>query len=151
MSSLIRWDPFGDRSSFRNSMDRLFDESFVSTPRGFGFIAPIGAANLAIDMYETKDDVVVKAALPGIKPEQVEVTITGDTLTIHGESKEENEVKEENYVRKERRFGSFSRCVTLPSGLKADKADATFENGVLTLKIPKTEESKPKTIKVKMK
>ena len=149
MSSLIRWDPFGDRSSFHHSIDRLFDESFVRP--GFGFIAPISAANLAIDMYETKDDVVVKAALPGIKPEQVEVTITGDTLTIRGESKEENEVKEENYVRKERRFGSFSRCVTLPSGLKADKADATFENGVLTLKIPKTEESKPKTIKVKTK
>ena len=144
MTSLIRWDPFVDRS-----LDRLFDESFVRP--GFGWIAPIGAANLAIDMYETKDDVVVKAALPGIKPEQVEVTITGDVLTIRGESKEENQVKEENYVRKERRFGSFSRCVTLPDGLKADKADATFENGVLTLKIPKAEESKSKTIKVKTK
>lgn len=144
MSNLIRWDPFGDRS-----LDRLFDESFVRP--GWGWIAPAGAANLAIDMYETKDNVVVKAALPGIKPEQVEVTITGDVLTIRGESKEENQVKEENYVRKERRFGSFSRCVTLPGGLKADKADAAFENGVLTLKIPKAEELKPKTIKVKTK
>ncbi len=148
MSSLIRWDPFGDRS-FHRSLDRFFDDSF--TRPGFGWIAPLSAANLAIDMYETKDDVVVKAALPGIKPEEVEVTITGDMLTIRGESKEENEVKEENYVRKERRFGSFSRCVTLPDGLKTDKADATFENGVLTLKIPKTEESKPKTIRVKTK
>ncbi|MBI5029546.1 MAG: Hsp20/alpha crystallin family protein [Chloroflexi bacterium] len=144
MSNLIRWDPFGDRS-----LDRLFDESFVRP--NWGWIAPVGAANLAIDMYETKDDVVVKAVLPGIKPEQVEVTITGDVLTIRGESKEENQVKEENYVRKERRFGSFSRCVTLPGGLKADKADAAFENGVLTLKIPKAEELKPKTIKVKTK
>ena len=144
MSNLIRWDPFAERS-----IDRLFDEPFVRP--GFGWIAPAGAANLAIDMYETKDDVVVKAALPGIKPDQVEVTITGDVLTIRGDSKEENQVKEENYVRKERRFGSFSRCVTLPGGLKADKADAAFENGVLTLKIPKAEESKPKTIKVKTK
>ena len=130
-------------------MDRLFDDSFVRP--GFGWIAPMGAADLAIDMYETKDDVVVKAALPGIKPEQVEVTITGDTLSIRGESTEENEVREENYLRKERRFGSFCRSVVLPSGIKADKADAMFENGVLTLKIPKAEETKAKTIKVKTK
>lgn len=148
MSSLIRWDPFGERT-YRNSIDRLFDESFARP--GFGFIAPISAANLAIDMYETKNDVVVQAALPGVKPEQVEVTITGDTLTIRGEMKEENEVKEKDYVRKERQYGSFSRCVTLPSGLKSDKADATFKNGVLTLKIPKTDEAKPKTIQVKPK
>lgn len=148
MSNLIRWDPFG-RPSLRNAMDRLFDDSFVRP--GFGWIAPMSAADLAIDMYETKDDVVVKAALPGIKPEQVEVTITGDTLMIRGESKEENEVKEEDYIRKERRYGSFFRSVVLPSVIKADKADATFENGVLTLKIPKAEETKPKSIKVKTK
>ena len=149
MSSLIRWDPFGDRMSLRNAIDRLFEESFVRP--GWGWIAPLNAPNLAIDIYETKDEVVVKAALPGIKPEQVEVTVTGDTLTIRGEVKEESEVKEEDYIRKERRYGSFSRCVTLPDGLNADKAEATFENGVLTLKIPKSEEAKPKTIKVKSK
>lgn len=149
MSALIRWDPFGNRLTWGNTIDRLFDESIVRP--GFGWLAPVSAANLAIDMYETKDDVMVRASLPGVKPEEVDVTITGDTLTIRGESKEENEIKEENYVRKERRFGSFSRCVTLPSGVKADKAEATFENGVLTLKIPKTEEAKPKTIKVKTK
>jgi len=149
MSSLIRWDPFGDRMSLRNAIDRLFEESFVRP--GWGWIAPLSAPNLAIDIYETKDEVVVKAALPGIKPEQVEVTVTGDTLTIRGEVKEESEAKEEDYIRKERRYGSFSRCVTLPDGLKADKAEATFENGVLTLKIPKSEEAKPKTIKVKSK
>ncbi len=148
MSGLIRWDPF-DRMSLRNAMDRLFDESFVRP--GLGWLAPLGAADLAVDVYETKEDVVVKAALPGIAPEQVEVTITGDTLTIRGETKEESEVKEENYLRKERRFGSFHRTVTLPSGLKSDKADASFENGVLTLKIPKAEETKPKSIKVKTK
>lgn len=148
MANLIRWDPF-DRLSLRNAMDQLFEDSFVRP--GFGWVAPTGAANLAIDMYETKDDVVVKTALPGIKPEQVEVTITGDTLTIRGEAQEENEVKEEDYIRKERRYGSFCRSVTLPSGVKSDKADAVFENGVLTLKIPKADEAKPKSIKVKTK
>jgi HSP20 family protein len=111
----------------------------------------MGAAELAIDVYETKDDVVVKAALPGVKPDQVEVTVTGDTLTIKGEMKEDRQVKEENYIRKERRYGAFCRSVVLPGGIKADKADATFEDGVLTLKIPKAEDAKPKTIKVKTK
>jgi len=130
-------------------MDRVFEDSFIR-PR-WGWIAPTGAAGLALDMYETKDEVVVKAALPGIKPEEVEVSITGNALTIRGESKEEYEVKEKDYIRKERRYGSFARSVTLPSGLKTDKAEATFEDGVLTLKIPKSEEVKPKTIKVKAK
>ncbi len=148
MSSLIRWDPF-EPLSLRNAIERLFDDSFVRP--SFGWLAPIGAAELAIDLYETKDDVVVKAALPGVKPDQVEVTITGDTLTIKGEVKEDRQVKEENYIRKERRYGAFCRSVVLPGGVKADKADATFENGVLTLKIPKAEDAKPKTIKVKTK
>ena len=149
MSSLMRWDPFRDTLSLRNAMDRLFEDSFV-TPH-FGWIAPTSAAGMALDVYETKDQVVIKAALPGVKPEETEVTITGDTLTIRGESKEEKEVKEENYIRKERHFGSFARSVTLPAGLEADKAEATFENGVLTLKIPKSEQVKPKSIKVKAK
>jgi HSP20 family protein len=149
MSSLIRWQPFDGNVSLRNAIDRLFEDSFVQ-PR-WGWVAPMSAANLAIDMFETKDEVVVKAALPGVKPEQVEVTITGNTLTISGESNEENEVKEQDYIRKERRYGSFTRSVTLPNGLKADKADATFENGVLTLKVPKSEEVKPKSIKIKSK
>jgi HSP20 family protein len=143
----MRWDPF-ERFSLRNAMDRLFDDSFVRP--GIGWLSPNGV-DLAIDMYETKDDVVVKAALPGIKPDQVEVSITGDTLMIRGEAKEEHEVKEQDYIRKERRYGSFCRSLTLPSGIKSDKADASFENGVLTIKVPKAEESKPKTIKVKAK
>jgi HSP20 family protein len=149
MSSLIRWQPFDGNVSLRNAIDRLFEDSVVQ-PR-WGWVAPLSAANLAIDMFETKDEVVVKAALPGVKPEEVEVTITGNTLTIAGESNEESEVKEKDYIRKERRFGSFTRSVTLPNGLKADKAEASFENGVLTLKVPKSEEVKPKSIKIKSK
>jgi HSP20 family protein len=135
--------------SLRGAMDRLFEDSFV-TPHLRWFV-PTDLAGAAIDMYETKDQVVVKAALPGVKPDETQVTITGDTLTIRGESKDEREIKEENYIRKERHFGSFARSVTLPTGLKADKAEATFEDGVLTLKIPKSEEIKPKSIKIKAK
>ncbi len=149
MSNLIPWRPFDDLVSLRDAMDRLFEDSYIRPH--LGWIAPMSAANLAIDMYETSDAVVVKAALPGVKPEEVEVTITGNTLTISGETKEENETKEKDYIRKERRYGSFTRTVTLPNGLKADKAEAVFENGMLTLSVPKAEESKPKTIKINAK
>lgn len=149
MNILMRWQPMDDLVSFRDAMDRLFEDSIIR-PR-WGWIAPMSAANLAIDMFETKDEVVVKAALPGIKPEEVEVTITGNTLTISGESNEKDEVEEEDFLRKERRYGSFTRTVTLPERLKTDKADASFENGVLTLKVPKSEEVKSKMIKIKTK
>jgi HSP20 family protein len=102
-------------------------------------------------MYQTPQAVVVKATVPGVKPEDMEITITGDTLTIKGETKAEKEIKQEDYICQECRYGSFSRTVTLPAGLKTDKAEATFENGVLTLTIPKAEEVKPKSIKVKTK
>ena len=147
MSRLIRWEPF-NVITLRDAIDRLFEDSFVQP---HGFVAPLSTAALAIDVYETKDDVVVKAALPGAKPEEVDVTITGNTLNISGESKEESETKDKNCVRKELRYGSFSRTVTLPNGLKADKAEALFENGMLTLKIPKAEEIKPKSIKIQAK
>jgi HSP20 family protein len=148
MSNLIRWDPFRESMSLRTAMDRLFEDSLI---RPEAWIVPSPLTDLAVDVYETKDDVVVKAALVGIKPEDAEITLTGNTLQIRGESKQENEVKAENYIRQERRYGSFSRTLTLPDGLKGDKAEATFENEMLTLRIPKSEEIKPKTIKVKAK
>ncbi len=151
MSSMMRWQPPRDIVSLRDMMDRLFEDAFV-TPRGMRM--PFGENDLAVDMYETKDAVVVKSGLPGVKPEDVDITITGDTLTIRGETKEEKEDKgdnEENYLRRERRYGSFVRSVTLPGDLQVDKAEASFDNGMLTLRIPKSEQSKPKTIKVKPK
>ena len=149
MSSLIRWEPINELVTLRDAMDRMFEDSFVR-PRA-GWIAPMNAATLAIDVYETKDDVVVQAALPGVKPEALDVTITGNTLSISGESKEENETQDKDMVRKELQYGSFSRTVTLPNGLKGDKAEATFEHGMLTLKIPKADEIKPKSIQIKAK
>ncbi|HID62009.1 MAG TPA: Hsp20/alpha crystallin family protein [Anaerolineae bacterium] len=147
MPDLVRWEPFRELISLREAMDRLFEESFV---RPWGRqLAPLGMEVLAVDMYETDDDIVVKASLPGVKPEEVNISVTGNTLTIKGETKAEEEVKEGNYIRRERRYGAFSRTLTLPTQVEVDKAEAVFAQGVLTLTLPKAEEVKPKSIKVK--
>jgi HSP20 family protein len=148
MSSLVRWEPFREMVTLRDAMDHLFEDSFTAP---HSWTQNWAGTNLALDVYETKDDVVVKATLPGVKPEEVEITITGDVLTIRGQATEEKQVKDQNYIHRERRYGSFERTVRLPDGLKSDKADAEFENGVLTLRLPKSEESKPKTIKISAK
>ena len=146
--TMIRWDPFREIMSLRNAMDRLFEDSFVHPTRVW---PELGGGQLAIDMYQTDDDVVVKASLPGLKPEEVDISVTGDTLTIRGEHKEEKEVKQEDYLYKERRYGVYNRSVTMPVQVKAEKAEAVFDNGILTLTLPKAEETKPKQIKVKAK
>ncbi len=145
--SIMCWQPFTELMSLRQAMDKLFEDSFV-TPSRISFGPSTG---IPIDMYHTANDVVVKAILPGIKPEEVDVTITGDTLTIKGETKAEEEVKREDYLYQEHRYGAFSRSVTLPSGLNTDKVEANFDNGILTVTIPKSEQVKPKSIKVKAK
>ena len=143
---LIQWQPFGGISRLRDQIDRMFEDSLW--PRNTLMPAQ---GNVLIDMYQTDNDVMVKASLPGVNPDEVDITVTGDILTIKGEHKEEKEAKEENYYHKERRFGSFSRIVALPVPVKNDKAEAVFEDGVLTLTLPKSEELKPKQIKVKSK
>lgn len=146
--NIVRWEPFGEIVSLRGAMDRLFKDSFVRAPRLW---PRFGGWELPLDMYQTADEVVIKAAIPGLKPEEVDISITGDTLIIKGEHKEEHEIKEENYLCKERHYGTFSRSVLIPVKVKSDKAEAAFENGVLTLSLPKAEEVKPKQIKVKTK
>jgi HSP20 family protein len=145
---LVRWDPFREMTSLRDAMDRLVEDSFVRPSR---FWVDGGRGDLPIDMYQTANDVVVKASLPGFKPEEVDISVAGDTLIIKGEHKEEKETKEEDYFYKERRYGSFSRSLPIPVQVKSDKAEAVFENGVLTLTLPKAEEIKPKQIKIKAK
>jgi HSP20 family protein len=149
MTNLVRWEPFRDLISLREAMDRLFEESVVRPKTEW--LAPVGAGTLAVDMYETNDAIVVKSAIPGIKPEDLDISITSDTLTIKGETKVEEELKEEHFIHQERRYGSFCRSLTIPMPVVAGKAEAEFENGVLTLTLPKAEEAKPKAIKVKAK
>ena len=145
MSTLVRWEPFRDLVSLQEAMDRLLEGSYVRPGR----LLPAGAGALAVDMYETDDAIVVKSAIPGIKPEDIDISVTADTLTIKGETKSEEEIEEENYIRRERRYGSFCRSLAIPLPVVADKAEAEFEDGVLTLTLPKAEEIKPKAIKVK--
>ncbi len=146
--SLVRYQPFTRMASLRQAMDRLFDDRYFAPYRLF----TLGTDKITpIDMYHTDKEVVVKASLPGVKPEEVDISITGDCLTIEGESKAEEKVEREGYLYQEHRHGAFSRSVALPSDLQTDKAEASFENGILTLTIPKSEEAKPKQIKVKAK
>jgi HSP20 family protein len=147
--AIERWHPFTELMSLRQAMDRLFEDSFVRPSHVLTSLGEVAAP--ALDIYQTPNEVVVKAVLPGVKPDDVSIDITGDTLTVKGESKAGQEVKREDYLYQERRYGAFSRSVVLPSGLKSDKAEATMEDGVLTLTIPKAEEVKPKAIKVKAK
>ena len=149
MSNLTRWEPMGDMVTLRDAMDRLFDDAFTRpwslTNGGRGLGTP------AVDMYQTDNDVVVNMAVPGIEPEDVQISVTGDTLTVKGEVKENTDNKEKAYHIREQRWGSFERVLTLPTDVKSEKATAEFENGVLTITLPKAEEVKPKTITVKAK
>ena len=145
MSSLMRWDPFRDFISLRNAMDRLFEEAFVMPTRLW---APTTGWGLALDLAEDENSFVVKAAVPGVRPEDLDVSLADDVLTIRGEVKSEDEAKEERYHLRERRFGSFTRSIRLPAPVDADHVEATYEHGVLTLRIPKAEQVRPKKIKI---
>jgi HSP20 family protein len=147
MSNLTRWEPVREMMTLREAMDRLFDDAFTRPVnlRDGGWSAP------AIDMYQTADDVVVRAALPGFKADEVQINVTGDMLVLRGEMKQEEEKKDKAWHIREHRWGSFERSISLPTDVRADKASADFENGILTITLPKAEEVKPKTISVKAK
>jgi HSP20 family protein len=144
MTIVRRPSPFGELMSLRSAMDRLFEDSFVR-PFG-GSYDQLGT--LPLDVTSTKDALLVEAAMPGIKPEDVDITLENGTLTIRGENREERKEGEgENLVREIRR-SSVYRSVSLPSGLEADKATASFEHGMLKLTIPKAEQVKPRQIRI---
>ncbi len=147
MGNLVRWEPFRDLTDVRYAMDRMFDRRFVRQwPMLKWEPAP---AQLPIDLYETDDAVVVTASLPGVKLEDVQVSVTGRVLTVKGETKAATEENDGNYYHQERRSGAFQRVITLPVRVEADKAEATFEDGVLKLELPKAAEVKATTIEVK--
>ncbi|HVM29215.1 MAG TPA: Hsp20/alpha crystallin family protein [Candidatus Limnocylindrales bacterium] len=138
-----RNSPFGELLSLRQAMDRLFEDSYIRP-------GALGEAQhpLPLDVYNEDNAVVIEAALPGVRPDDVEISVLGDTLTISARTSEEKRSEESGYSYREIRRGSFSRSVALPGGLDADRAAAAFENGLLRLSIPKAEAAKPRQIKV---
>jgi len=147
MSNLIRWEPAREMMTLREAMDHLFDDAFT---RPFRLSNSFGSVP-SVDMYQTDNEIVVKAAIPGVKTDDVQINVTGELLTIKGEVKEKEEVKEKAYHLREQRWGTFERSIALPTEVIADKAKAEFENGVLTITLPKAEEVRPKSINIKTK
>jgi HSP20 family protein len=147
MSNLTRWEPVREMMTLREAMDRLFDDAFTRpiNLRDGGLSAP------AVDMYQTDDEVVVKVALPGFTADEVQINFTGDVLTLRGEMKHEDEKKDKAWHIREHRWSTFERSIAVPTAVRADQANADFENGILTITLPKAEEVKPKTISVKAK
>jgi HSP20 family protein len=144
--TLVRWDPFRDLVSIQDELNRLFG-------RTFGGVEPMrpgasGSWMPSMDLYETQDKIVAKLDLPGIDPGDVEVSVEGSTLSVSGKREFVTETDEENYHRVERRYGSFTRAITLPQTADTEKVVATFDKGVLTVEVPKVEEAKPKKIRV---
>ena len=146
MMDLTRWE---------RDMERIMDEFFDRRmrpwwPERWLSREAMEVSAAAIDLYEEKDDIVVKAELPGMEKDNIQVNLSDHTLTIKGEKKKEEEIKEKNYYRSERAYGSFIRTVELPKDVHGDKVKASFKNGVLEVRLPKTEEAKTREIKVKV-
>jgi HSP20 family protein len=147
MTMLVRRTrPFGDLLPLRDAMDRLFDDSFV---RSFDRLTPFGSsATMPIDVRADAEALTVEAALPGYGPDDVEITVEDGTLSIVAETRSETETTEGEYLVRELQRGKTTRVVTLPSGLEAEKATASFDNGVLRLRFPRAEETKPRQIRI---
>ena len=143
---LVPWRPFGgELSSFRREMDRLWDRVLGETPFAGKFTEEWTPS---VDIIETKDNFVVQAELPGLDAADVDVSLSGDILTIKGEKKKETEDKDEHHYYIERHAGSFQRVFQLPSGVKGDEIEATFDKGILKITLPKIEEAKKKKIEI---
>jgi HSP20 family protein len=144
MSNMSRWDPLQEALTLREAMQQLFEDSFVAptTARRGQVMAP------AMDVSETPDSFIVEASVPGLRPEDLEITVENNVLTIKGETRQESQNQERNYHRVERRFGSFQRTISLPSTVKPEAITASLEHGILRLDIPKAEAVKPRKISV---
>src|SRR5947209_9148960 len=143
--AITRWDPFQELSSLQNRVNSLFQD-YGRT--GQEELTTTGSFVPAVDVYEDEHKVTLKLEIPGIKQEDVDIRLENNTLTVRGERNFEKEEKEENFHRVERRYGSFARSFTLPNSVDSDNAQASYENGILKIKLAKREEAKPKQIKV---
>ena len=140
MNTIVRWEPF---TALEDRVNRLFDRSFTRTTE-----SDLATWAPAVDIFETEHELVVKADLPDVPEKDIDVRVENNTLSIRGERKFEKNVNEENYLRVERAYGSFTRSFSLPNTVSPDAIRAEYNNGVLTVHLPKREESKPKQIKI---
>jgi len=145
MFEMIPWRARKELEALRREMDRLWEGFF-----GERAFEPVEKWSPALDLAETKDNLVVTAELPGIDPKDISIDLSGDVLTVRGEKKQEKEEKEENYHLIERRYGSFTRSIRLPVKIDEEKIKASYKNGVLKIVLPKSEEVKKKEIKIKV-
>jgi len=145
--AIERWDPFREAISLRDAMNSLLQESYIR-PGAMQGQNGGGANTLPLDISENENEFLVRASLPGVKPEDVQITVHGNTLSIRGESYAEQEKKGEQWHLRERRHGAFQRSVSLSTPVDSDKAEARYDNGVLTLKLPKSEVARPRQIKI---
>lgn len=146
--AVVKWDPFRDLISIQDRMNTLFEQT-LSRSRAEEAIAPAAWAP-AVDIYETPESIVMKAELPGLGREDIDIQIRDNTLTLKGERRFEKDVKEENYLRIERSYGAFHRAFTLPTTIQQEKIRAVFKDGVLELTLPKGGEARPKPIEIEV-
>jgi len=145
VKDIVRWDPFRELLSLRDEFDRIFKEYFaLPEKREEGWFP-------SLDMKEDAENIIVNVEIPGMKKEDIKVTLRGDQLIITGERKFEKEKKDETYHRIERSYGKFQRIITIPVEVDQSKIKATYENGVLSITLPKTEKEKPKEIEISLK
>ena len=149
MSNIIKKDPFYGLTSLQERMNQLFNQAFGGF-EGFEFEQPLTPANFLppVDILEDEHDITLQAEIPGVKEEDLNITLENNLLTIAGERKFKDEENKENFHRIERRYGKFTRTFTLPAGVDFHNVMATFENGVLNVTLPKREEFKPKQVKI---
>ena len=147
--TITRFTPMTDFVSLREAMDRLFEDSFIRPTQWTGVAA--SQISVPVDLWETNDSYHLRADLPGIAPEAIDINVTADTVAIAGETSTQGDVANEGWLRQERRIGKFQRAFTLPVQIDPDKVQARFEHGVLTLDLPKADQVKPRTIKVSAK
>ena len=147
-TTLTRWDPFNELANMRGVMDRIFDQSVGRFPAFRSSSEDLGPATLGIDIYETPAEYVVKAAVPGIDPKDIDISVEDEVLTIKGEYRQENDITEESYLRRELRSGAFQRTLRLPPTVAVENATANFEHGVLKLSLPKKAEARARSIKI---
>ena len=146
MTAIRRWEPVREMMTLREAMDQLFNDAFTSS---------VGTRSVAsaplVDVYQTDDDIVIKATLPGFTKDDVDITLTENVLTLRGSTKKEDENEGKSYYIREQSYGSFERSLRLPVDVELEKVEAVFENGILTITLPKAEDVKPKSIMIKAK